>query len=184
MRRNRALSALAATGAVLALAGPAAAAIVDRYVNEFSFTFGPIDCGEFTVSGEGDGHVLDTLKQRGPIGSFWSYQGVVDFTYTNDETQRHWTSRDTFYEHETRVLSQDGDTLQMLVTAAQRSEVFDETGSLDSANRGMAQWVLAVETQGTPERDDDDVSFAYPVRNHGSYRAGDFCADAVRFTTG
>lgn len=184
MRRIRTITVLAATGAAVALAGPAQAAIVDQYVNEFSFTFGPIDCGEFTVSGAGEGRVEDTLKQRGPTGAFWSYQGVVDFTYTNDQTQRSWTSRDTFHEHEMRVLSRDGDMIEMLVTAAQRSEVFDENGELDSANRGMAQWVWSIDTQGTPQRDDDDVDYAYPVRNHGSYKVGDFCEDAVRFTTG
>jgi hypothetical protein len=184
MRRTRTLTALTAVGAGLVLAVPAQAAIVDRYVNEFSFTFGPIDCEGFTVSGSGEGRVLDTLKQRGPTGAFWSYQGIVDFTYTNDQNGRSWTSRDTFYEHDTRVLSQDGDALEMLVTAAQRSEIFDENGELDSANRGMAQWVWSIDTQGTPQRDDDDVDFAYPVRSHGSYQVGDFCEDAVRFTTG
>jgi hypothetical protein len=184
MKRTRTVTALAATGAVLALAGPAQAAIVDQYVNEFTFTFGPLECADFTVSGVGDGRVEDTLKQRGPTGQFWSFQGVVDYAYTNDETGRSWTSRDTFTEHDTRVLSRDGDMIEMLVTAAQRSEVFDEHGELDSANRGMAQWVWSIDTQGTPQRQDDDVDFAYPVRSHGSYQVGDVCEDAARFTTG
>jgi hypothetical protein len=158
---TRTITALAAAGAVLALAGPAQAAIVDQYVNEFSFSFGPIECADVTVSGVGNGRVEDTLKQRGPTGQFWSYQGVVDYTYTNDQTGRSWTSRDTFHEHDTRVLSSD-----------------------DSASRVMAQWVWSIDTQGTPEREDDDVSFAYPVRSHGSYQVGDFCDDAARFTTG
>ena len=76
MKRTRTVTALAATGAVLALAGPAQAAIVDQYVNEFTFTFGPIECADVTVSGVGDGRVEDTLKQRGPTGQFWSFQGV------------------------------------------------------------------------------------------------------------
>jgi hypothetical protein len=182
------LAAVTVTGAaaaLLALGGPAHAAIVDRSLNEFTFTFGPVDCGAAVIWGEGDGRVLDTFRTRGPDGDvFGSFRGTVDFVYTNPATGRSWTSRDTFNERDSRVLSRDGDTVQMLVTAAQRSEIFDEDGALDSANRGMAQWVLSIDTQGTADPHDDDVSFAYPVRSHGSFTVGDFCDDALRFTTG
>lgn len=48
--------------------------------------------------------------------------------------------------------------------------VIDRTDTNDSTQR---YWTY-----------DDDVPFAYPVRNNGAFTVGDFCADAVPFTTG
>jgi hypothetical protein len=185
MRRTRTITTLAATGALLALAGPAHAAIVDQGVDEFSGPTGTVQCDGFSVSGTESGRVEYTLKERRPGGPvFWSGHASIDFTYTNDTTGRYWTEEVTFYEHDTKVLSQQDDVIEMLVTSAFRADVFDEAGEWDSFNRGMSQWVITIDSRGTTELEDDVVEFSYPVRLHGAFNVGDFCEDAVRFTTG
>lgn len=182
---NRTLLTLTAAAGLIAVGGTAQAAIVDSGVDEFTETNGPLACDGFTVTDTVNGRVEYTVKQRGRAGDyFWSGHGDIDRTLTNDVTGRSWTAHETFYEHDTRVLSREGNTLQMLVTSAYRFDVYDETGQLDSSNRGMAQWTLLIDTQGTPDPLDDTADYSGLVRNHGASQVGDFCADAVRFTTG
>jgi hypothetical protein len=182
--RTRTLITLVATGGLLALAGPAHAAIVASGVDEFTETNGPLPCEGFTLTETVDGRVEYMLKQRGRPGDyFWSGHGEIDRRYTNDETGRSWTAHEAFYEHDTRVLSRDGDLLEMLVTSAYRFDVFDEGGELDSSNRGMSQWTLLIDTQGTLDPSDDTADYSDFVRNHGASQVGDFCEDAARFTT-
>lgn len=185
MRRSHALFTLAVTAGLLAVAGPAQAAIIDQGVDEYTEALPTVQCDGFTVSAWESGRIEYTLKQRSPDSPvFWSGHGSRTFTYTNDTTERAWTEEVTFYEHDTRVLSEQDGVVEMLVTAAFRADVLDEDGQRDSFNRGMSQWVLTIDTQGTPDLDDDDVDFAYPVRGHGAFKVGDFCQDAARFTTG
>jgi hypothetical protein len=181
----RTLLTLAATAGSMGLAAPAHAGIIDQGVDEFTETNGPVACEGFTVTETLHGRVEYMLKQRGKGGDyFWSGHGDIHRTHTNDDTGRSWTSHETFYEHDTRVLSREDDALEMLVTNSYRFDVFDEAGMLDSSNRGMAQWILRIDTQGTADPSDDTADYSGFVRNHGASQVGDFCEDAVRFTTG
>lgn len=185
MRAPRTIASCAAAAAVLVLAAPAQAVILDSGLDEWEETFGPSDCGDFTVTTSEVGRVDYRFEERRPGDYFWSGHGLVENVYTNDATGRSWSSRVRFFEHDTRVLSRQGTAFEMLVTQSFRADVFDEGGAVDSSNRGMVQWVLTIDTKGTPtDFDDDLVDYARHVRDHGSFRIGDFCADAVRFTTG
>ena len=62
-----------------------------------------------------------------------------------------------------------------------RSVYNDEAGVPFDRSSGMARQVLEIDTQGTPDPEDDEGSFLEFVGSHGS-PGPDFCEDALRET--
>lgn len=187
-------SALVSAGALalLAMAGaPADAAVVARGVDVIDETF-TNTCDGGTPDDPGDDlaiieHTTGTVAYRFATRQgelvFGTFRGNLAATLTNPDTGRSWSSTDRFLERDVRVLAVDGDVVTMLVRTVFQFTVFDEDGNRDSANRGLREFTLFIDTNGTPgDPSDDESEFGELLRDYGPRGVGDFCVDAERFT--
>ncbi|MBA2465037.1 MAG: hypothetical protein H0V42_08700 [Nocardioidaceae bacterium] len=175
----------AAISAVLLGGQPAEAGTVEDVSDTFHDVFsntcdGPE--GAFEVVSDISGSFHYRLRRHGPDSNlYFAEHGSQTETHSNPATGRSWTAERTWHEHDTKILTVDGDLFTVRVQYDSRFVVFDETGATDSTNRGVSTFVLAVDTQGTPDPADDESDFVELIKSVGQNDVGDFCDDAVRF---
>jgi hypothetical protein len=186
-----AVGAVAACAALVVTATPAQAAIIERGVEEVDYVSDPFSCDlgtedpsdDLWLVEQGTGTVRYTVKERGNGLVVWSGHGDVERTWTNLDTGLSWSGHDRFHEHDTRALSFEDGVLELLVTTSFRVTIYDGDGETHSVDRGVARFTLLIDTKGTETFDDDEVEFGEQLSLHGHLTVGDFCEDAVLFTT-
>lgn len=124
-----------------------------------------------------------TIKRREPgTNRYWfSATTRIAETNTNVDTLRSWTVDTVIHEHDTSLVAVDGDVFTLNAVFHFRSVYNDEQGVPFDRSSGMWREVLEVDTQGTPDPEDDEGSFLEFVGSHGS-PGPDFCEDALRET--
>lgn len=181
-------AAAAALGAgCLVVATPAAdAAIVvsdtDGWTENYVNTCDGPD-GDVVIATEQVYTQTYTIKRREPgTNRFWfSATTHIAETNTNVDTLRSWTVATVLHEHDTSLVSVVGNVFTVNTLIDYRSVFYGEDGVPFDRSSGVSRIRLQIDTQGTPDPEDDDGSFLEFVAGHGS-PGPDFCEDALRET--
>jgi hypothetical protein len=186
-RRALAASVLAASVIPFHGASSVDAAILERARNEpYSYSFDNW-CDRGTTDPTDDIHVVATVVGRESYVVRVRPNGEVLFgghfdettTYTNSATNRSWSSHLRAHEHDIKFLELDPatNTATVLTSRHDNVDLFDETGDPVAHATQLSQFTLIVDL------DTLDVDFGDELMRHGPSDIGDFCDDAIRFTT-
>lgn len=187
---GRALAACVLAASVMPFQGGSTvdAAILERARDEpYTYSFDNW-CDRGTTDPTDDIHVVATvtghqsyvvrLRPNGQVFFGGHFDEAV--TYENPVTQRSWSSHLRAHEHDVKFLELDPTTRTATVLTSRHDNVdlFDETGEPVAHEIQLSQFTLIVDL------DTLDVEFGEELMRHGPSDMGDFCDDAIRFTTG
>jgi hypothetical protein len=185
LRRGAAVTVAVVLGGAW-LAPPANAAVVDRFSDTYEESF--VDVCDLGTEDEADDIVVQVdlsgsfsvkLRTRQPDGAVYGTgMGEEHAVYTNTETGRSWTSDFRWRDGGLRLLGVEGDVYTYLVGATSHFVVYAPDGRVDSRNDGRSEFVVEYDAAT------DEGTFVEGRKQVGRFGVGDFCEDAVRFTTG
>jgi hypothetical protein len=165
---------------------PAGAAVVERFSETYEDSFAEVcalgtedEADDIVVEGTVRGSFSVKLRTRQPDGAVYGTgMGEERAVYTNTETGRSWTSDYRWRDGDLRVLGVEGDVYTYLVGATFHLVVYTPDGRVDSRNDGRSEFVVEYDAAT------DEGTFVDGRKQVGRFGVGDFCEDAVRFTTG
>ena len=168
------------------LASPAGAAVVERFSDSWTESETVVcdlgtkdEADDIVVESVVQGSISVMLRTRGPNGSTYAKVSGEEFgTNTNVATGRSWTITYRWNEADLRLIKSEGNVNTYLTGVSFHFVVYGPDGRVDSRNDGRSEFLLAVDmTTG-------EGSFVEGTKFAGHFGAGEFCDDAVRFTTG
>lgn len=186
MRRHaRLVTATTAAGLMVGVtAGPASAGLpVDEFTDTWDETSTEVcDLGtedpsdDLEIESRLVGSFSGELRERSGT-LFFSGSGSEVGTNTNVDTGLAWTTTYRWSDRDVRVLEVDGDVYTFEVATVFHFRVLDGDGRPAGSNDGRFSAVIVYDAAA------DEVVSESDFRVVGRIGAGDFCGDAVRFTT-
>ena len=118
------------------------------------------------------------LRERGKSGLlYFTGDGQESTTYTNVDTSLFWTGENRWHEKDLSVTEDEDGVLTLRVGVSFHFQVFSSTGIPGGVTTGRNEFVIVYDPAT-----DTELSFTV-TKDVGGRTVGDFCEDAVRFTT-
>lgn len=185
MRRHTLLATATAAGLMVGVtAAPAGAALpVEEFTDTWDETSTEVcdletedPADDLEIESRFVGSFSGELRARGDT-IFFTGSGSEVVTNTNVDTGLSWVTTYRWSDRDIRVLEVDGDVYTFEVATVFHFRVLDGDGRLAGANDGRFTAVIVYDAGA------DEVVSESDFRVVGRLGAGDFCGDAVLFTT-